>query len=208
MSIPAPFDVYAVVILLLLQAVILWKYNILRKENVQLKGVAELDPLTQILNRRSFFEKGEEYLNSLSGGSERRQGNQRKSVCGIMLDLDFFKSLNDSYGHAFGDKVLREVAGLVKRLLREEDDIFGRYGGEEFVILLGDGSDAIVVADKLREAIEKLPLYTKAGRRVEVTASLGIACEVQYCPLEELFERADKALYKAKEKGRNMVVAG
>jgi len=129
----------------------------------------------------------------------------------LMMDIDFFKKLNDSYGHAFGDIVLKKVASILISSLRLED-LAARYGGEEFVIILKKMSleDAKLIAERIRERIESLEfIYKEKGKNeiVKTTISIGIArynSGLDFTP-EDLIKRADAALYEAKEGGRNRV---
>lgn len=161
-----------------------------------LRRAAVLDPLTQVNNRLQL-----ELVLQNCHARTRRYGNP---VTLVSLDLDHFKSINDSLGHAAGDQVLREVADILKRRLRKSDVIF-RTGGEEFLLVL-EGSDeqsSSLVAEELRGMIEEAPIL--AGR--PVTASLGVA---ELAPGEDVacwLKRADDRLYKAKETGRNRVVS-
>ena len=126
-----------------------------------------------------------------------------------MLDLDYFKSINDNYGHACGDKVLVKVAEALKLELRQYD-ILGRIGGEEFAILLPNTnkSSALSIAQRIRESIENLPIKYKKNT-LRVTTSIGVAVDLNADKnLDELFLEADKRLYKAKENGRNLVAIG
>lgn len=164
---------------------------------------ATLDALTSLNNRRQF----ETRLKQEVAAAKRQQ----KPLCGMMIDIDFFKKVNDTYGHAAGDEVLRKTACIIKDLLRESD-IPSRYGGEEFAILLPFThlEEAKVVGERLRKAVEAAPVTVgeeEADKQdISVTISMGIA---EFNPEEtgeELFERADRALYEAKKSGRNRVV--
>ena len=130
----------------------------------------------------------------------------------MMLDIDFFKSINDTYGHATGDKVLKTVANVIKDKLREYD-IPSRYGGEEFCILLPQTNieEASIVAERLRsadetKAIETLKEKEDSNKNISVTISIGLSQLKETDMAEDLYKRADKALYEAKETGRNKVV--
>ena len=122
-----------------------------------------------------------------------------------MVDLDRFKSINDSRGHLAGDAVLREAARRLKSAARRYDSV-GRYGGEEFLVVLPgcDAADAAVQAERMREAIGGTP-FLAPSQPVAVTASLGVACSSRCAP-ETLVREADDALYLAKAEGRNRVV--
>ncbi|MFB9885970.1 GGDEF domain-containing protein [Balneatrix alpica] len=133
--------------------------------------------------------------------------NQRKGLpfALVVADLDHFKGINDQYGHLAGDKVLKIIAKALRNQLRRED-MLARFGGEEFVLLLPGLSllEAAQVAEKLRQAAMATGFHFR-GSRVQVTVSLGVASYRQGEPVEELFERADQALYEAKHSGRNRV---
>ena len=127
-----------------------------------------------------------------------------------MIDIDFFKGVNDKYGHAAGDEVLRTVAGIIKQALRESD-IPARYGGEEFAVLLPFTKieEAKVVGERLRKAVEQAAIViyqdTPEEKNINVTISMGLAQFDNNETGEALFERADKALYESKANGRNQV---
>ena len=163
---------------------------------------ATLDALTNLNNRRQFETRlGQEI------SITKRQG---KPLCAMMIDIDFFKNVNDTYGHSAGDEVLRTVAGIIKQTLRESD-IPARYGGEEFAILLPFThiEEAKIVGERLRKAVEDalIPINQKTEdeKQIKVTISMGIAEFNSQETGEALFERADKALYNAKTNGRNQV---
>ncbi|WP_417461955.1 diguanylate cyclase [Kordiimonas sp.] len=169
------------------------------KANVELQRLVSVDLLTTCLNRHYFLGIADAELSRM-----RRHGY---AVTVAMLDIDHFKSVNDSYGHAAGDDVLRAVGACMKECVRHEDNV-GRMGGEEFAILLpvADAEGALTVLERMRERLEALS-FEFAGRNFGVTASLGIA-EVYESDLkiEDALKRADKALYQAKEGGRNRIV--
>ena len=163
---------------------------------------ATLDALTNLNNRRQFETRlGQEI------SITKRQNNP---LCAMMIDIDFFKSVNDTHGHAAGDEVLRKVASIIKEHLRESD-IPARYGGEEFAILLPFThiEEAKIVGERLRKAVEETPITinqeTIDEKQINVTISMGIAEFNKTETGEALFERADKALYEAKANGRNQV---
>jgi len=127
----------------------------------------------------------------------------------VMLDLDHFKKINDNFDHAMGDTVLRNIGALIRNRIRNVD-IAGRYGGEEFCLVLPgtDLNGGLAFAESLRVAIGET-LIEDAGRQVDVTASMGVSTAARGFAIagEELIRAADIALYKAKNKGRNQVVA-
>lgn len=122
----------------------------------------------------------------------------------IMLDIDHFKKVNDTYGHQAGDEVLQNFAQVIKNILRPED-LLARYGGEEFVIVMQKPlGKALVVAERIRKAVESTSVNTTAGN-INITTSLGVATQNDGDTPETIVDRADKALYQAKHKGRNRV---
>jgi diguanylate cyclase (GGDEF)-like protein len=164
------------------------------------KLVANIDSLTGIANRAAFMSSAERIL--------ARCRHDRAPVAVLMFDLDLFKSINDSYGHATGDAVIQkfsEVAGLAIR----HHDMFGRIGGEEFAMVLpGSNMDAAYGrADRIRLAFAA-SCRVIAGHQVDATASGGVATSVNAeTTLSRLLEQADEALYRAKTAGRNRIVA-
>jgi diguanylate cyclase (GGDEF)-like protein len=158
---------------------------------------AYVDPLSGALNRRSFLE--------LSGKEESRGRRRNYELAILMVDIDHFKQINDTYGHVAGDAVIRGLAEICGRALRPSD-LVARYGGEEFVISLPEtGTDgAKLVADRLRAAIESAAVTTESGP-VRFTVSIGVAVCSRSSSLAEAMQRADEALYVAKRSGRNRV---
>jgi eukaryotic-like serine/threonine-protein kinase len=163
-------------------------------ENARL---ATVDGLTGLLNRRHFFALAERQVSI----TERHD----RPLAAIMLDIDHFKKVNDGYGHAVGDQVIQTVAARLRATARDSD-LVGRYGGEEFALLMPEtGKSGAVLAERLREAVEQLPVQTAAGP-LRVTISVGVAqLTVPGGDLSELLGRADDALYRAKAAGRNRV---
>lgn len=158
------------------------------------------DPLTGLYNRRGVMELGKIEL----GRTLRHQ----KPFSGIMLDIDHFKRVNDTYGHLIGDQVLQVIAQRCKKATREID-LVGRYGGEEFLILLpeADWRAALNIANRLRTLVAEVAIPTRIGP-LRITVSLGVSqYQVKDGGLEKLIERADQALYQAKARGRNQAVA-
>jgi len=159
------------------------------------ENLSIVDALTGIYNRRYLEEKLEEYMNLA------QRHNRPLSL--IMFDIDFFKHINDSFGHDVGDKVLKAIAKVVSENIRNTD-IFARYGGEEFIIIAPETTkeDAKTLAEKLRVFIENL--YLEGG--IHVTCSFGVASLEKSDTKETLLKRVDDALYEAKKTGRNKVV--
>jgi diguanylate cyclase (GGDEF)-like protein len=159
------------------------------------------DYLTGLYNRRYLFEAGRQLLARV----QRRQG----SLACAMLDIDFFKRVNDDCGHDAGDQVLRRMGAILKEYFRA-GDIVARFGGEEFCILAADvASDNVLpLFEKLREKIAATEITTDSGKTLRVTVSIGV-CEGtgKEMDLEKMIRLADKRLYQAKNGGRNRVVA-
>ncbi len=171
----------------------------LQSLNEQLQHVAEHDGLTGIHNRGYFQKKL-----AVDFAHNKQTGGQ---LCCILIDLDYFKKVNDTYGHTFGDFVLIEFAKILGRS-RRESDIVARYGGEEFVLLLPDLdiAEAKSTAEKLREAAERHTYYDGKSK-LQVTISVGVASLQDHQPEnpDKFLSMADEALYQAKENGRNRV---
>jgi two-component system, cell cycle response regulator len=166
----------------------------LQRKNERLEALAITDGLTELNNRRYFFEVMESQF--------ARYSRQHSPLSLVMLDVDEFKSFNDAFGHPAGDQVLREVADVLRTNCRSHD-IVARYGGEEFALLLTDADDAVAreTAERLRAALEHRGWPHRA-----VTASFGVATMTgQTCRPDELVQQADQALYHSKRCGRNRV---
>jgi len=183
---------------------LLIKTGKLNKANEKLTLLATIDSLTGTFNRRHFLE-----LADLEIARSRRY---RNPVSVLMLDIDFFKKVNDHYGHAAGDEALREVSAACMQSLREQD-IFGRLGGEEFAIILPETNESggVEIAERIRKNIENLTIKA-SDVDFNVTMSIGLA---QFSPqikpnqtAVDLLQVADLALYQSKENGRNRVTAG
>ena len=180
----------------------------LEKELEHLRVIVFFDELTGVLNRRGLFDRVEQVFQFIQQrhSHERRQGVPIPFSV-IFIDIDNFKHINDMYGHATGDAALKHVATILGEPLRQ-GDILGRFGGEEFVIALHTvtASAASHVAEKLREALEASPCIYE-GTMLNLTASFGIAeYRTEDTSLEVLIKRADKAMYQAKQEGKNRVV--
>jgi diguanylate cyclase (GGDEF)-like protein len=164
----------------------------------RLAALATTDAMTGILNRRAFLERADALI------AQARRFKHPLTL--LLLDLDAFKSINDTYGHAAGDAVLRDVARAIASQLREVD-AFGRIGGEEFGILMpaADTAGARVAAERLRRAVESAEIRHHATT-LRMTASFGLATVSRDWSIEHLLSSADAALYTAKQGGRNRVV--
>ena len=151
-----------------------------------------MDPLTKVLNRR-FLENYKDDIVKFYSHL-------------LIVDIDHFKKINDTYGHQIGDKVLQNVSRIIKKLLREKDLVI-RYGGEEFIIAINVSSDdlAIKIAERIRKTIESTPIIINDDK-IRITVSIGVTKIDPKKSFEDIFSVADQALYEAKKAGRNKVV--
>jgi diguanylate cyclase (GGDEF)-like protein len=164
-----------------------------------LRTQAMIDPLTQVGNRRAFMDIAIKEL--------ARACRSERPLAVVMIDLDHFKAINDTHGHAVGDHVLAQTARRLSSVLRASDHL-ARCGGEEFVVLLPecDARNAFTVGERLRREVSRRPIETHVGP-ISVTASVGVAVVRDGSgTLATLLERADKALYRAKRSGRDKTV--
>ncbi len=170
----------------------------LEKVNRELEKQSITDPLTQIANRR--------YYEDMLSKELRRAQRAGADLTLLVFDIDYFKQVNDTYGHRAGDICLQKVAQLIQEHLTRASDLVARYGGEEFVVILPDtdGQQAEVLAETIRRSCEQLQVHWYADT-ISFTVSAGGAwlCKGAVCDGAELFASADAQLYKAKEKGRN-----
>ena len=174
----------------------------LQEANHKLENLSTLDGLTSIPNRRSFNEYMEK--------SWRNSVRSSKPISMIMLDIDYFKAYNDNYGHLQGDDCLINVAKTLSLSLKRPLDFAARYGGEEFAVILPDtdSEGAVLIAETIRQNIEGIKLsheYSKTSPYV--TVSLGVSSKIseESDSIKEFIENADKALYRSKSNGRNLV---
>ena len=169
----------------------------------QLIFLAERDTLTGLYNRRKFLQLAQQELD--------RNVRMPSDLCLVMVDLDYFKRVNDRYGHPMGDLVLQQVATRLAANIRSTD-VLARIGGEEFIVLMPhtERAGGLTLAEKLRAAIGEQPLELPGGLTVPMTTSVGITGlqAHQQAPLNNLYTAADQALYSAKAQGRNQVVWG
>lgn len=167
--------------------------------NAQLYEIAITDELTTLYTKRFFFKEIAAFADEYH--------LHKKGFCLLMLDLDHFKEVNDTYGHPVGDQVLEGVAQLIRTSIRH-GDVACRYGGEEFVVLLRgeDLREAILIAERIRERIEQFTFRIKDVPPFSKTVSVGLACcPNDVCAVNEIIKAADTALYRAKNTGRNRV---
>jgi len=165
----------------------------------QLEILAMHDGLTSVYNRRAIEEYAEAEFN--------RTSRRENALSVIMLDIDHFKNINDQYGHKAGDHALRQVAQTLTEDLRKYDRV-GRWGGEEFILILPDihPDEAVAVAERIRAQIAELQIYLEDVEPFSLQASLGVASnDVHFPSLSKLIDAADQALYMAKQEGRNRV---
>ena len=200
---------FGMVLIILLEALCIFRPLVKKIEKSQLSLIKQAleDPLTELKNRRAFTKDFDSYNLSL----ERKKEKYVLAIC----DLDKFKSVNDTYGHDVGDLVLKHFANILKKTLRPTD-VIARMGGEEFVILLTNTNAATAqkILDRLRQITEKNPCPLKGknkGQTLKFTTSIGYAegpIKGDGINMDTYIKLADKALYKAKDGGRNMVVNG
>ncbi|MDR0706736.1 MAG: GGDEF domain-containing protein [Treponema sp.] len=181
--------------------------KVFKERETRLQYLANHDPLTGAINRRAFMERALVEI----------EKNMRNSTpCGVvMMDLDFFKKFNDTYGHVAGDKALRHLVALISASMRK-NDFLGRYGGEEFLFFYdhADKKTGIAIAERFRRMLETSPVQLETGPTF-ITASFGVASidgedakgGVNDAFIEKLINHADQALYEAKNSGRNKVVS-
>lgn len=171
----------------------------LMQARIQMEALAMHDGLTGLLNRRAIEEYAEAEFNMA--------GRKKQAMSVILLDIDHFKNVNDRFGHKFGDVVLRQVAQTLKEDLRNYDRV-GRWGGEEFLLILPgtELKDAVIVAERLRSKTAAVQTSLENGETFSIHISLGTACTTgQFQSLAKLIDAADQALYQAKQSGRNHV---
>ena len=170
----------------------------LEKYSKQLKVQATTDTLTGLANRRKITELLKEEIKKLE------EDNNNFNI--IMLDIDFFKKVNDNYGHPMGDEVIKKVSNHMQDKVGS-DGVVGRFGGEEFLTILYNNNiqEAALLANQIRSDIESKKIEFE-GKQISVTVSMGIACSVETVVYQELLNKADERLYKAKENGRNQTV--
>ncbi|HWR75947.1 MAG TPA: diguanylate cyclase [Thiobacillus sp.] len=169
-----------------------------QEERILAERLAQQDPLTELNNRRAFYDK-----TSLLWSQAIRHGHHSTVM---LLDIDLFKQINDAHGHAHGDEVLKALAKILKQSIRQ-GDILARWGGEEFIVFLPETSmqEATALAERLREAIAGIRVPRETGATT-VTASVGIAqLEPRHITLDALIASADECLYQSKQQGRNRV---
>ncbi|MBI2605920.1 MAG: GGDEF domain-containing protein [Deltaproteobacteria bacterium] len=167
-----------------------------------LRARAETDDLTRLLRRGSFLNKVEKLLDESKA--------ETREVSILMIDLDHFKTINDRFGHQTGDNVLERISAMIREYLRP-GDLAGRYGGEEIIVALqASAEEAIMIAERIREAVSACRMQSAeaATRELSVTMSVGIASTSRTgFRIKALIGEADRALYRAKKEGRDRVLA-
>ena len=173
----------------------------LEEKNIELERLANTDYLTDLYNRRRFFHTAENAF-------AKAMGNGKHPLSFTLIDLDYFKQVNDNYGHLIGDQVLIHIAHLIRSYCRE-NDMAARYGGEEFAILhpFINKRDAYQVAEEIRKKVEETP-FVQENKQIQVTLSAGVV-DTDACDdcdrIDDVLAKADQALYNAKHAGRNQV---
>jgi len=176
--------------------------QLLRQELAHARETAKTDALTGLLNRRAFDQKLNEYIEN------HKQSNAE--LCLLILDIDHFKRINDTFGHQTGDNVLRYTANLMKQYITGYQ-CAARYGGEEMAIIMPNTSlnKALEIAENIRASLAQHPLKLKGSKKSigKITISIGVSSFKANDSLESLVERADQAMYRAKVNGRNQIMA-
>ncbi|NLJ79362.1 MAG: GGDEF domain-containing protein, partial [Tissierellia bacterium] len=162
----------------------------------KLQRLSATDELTQLYNRRAFNSYGDRVINY------SKRHDEMLSI--VMIDIDYFKRVNDKYGHNVGDMVLIRLADILSQNVRENDILY-RWGGEEFIILMPDTE--VEEAHKIAERLRRIVAETRFTQDIHITISIGVTQLGDMDIFDKLIERVDKALYKAKESGRNNVQA-
>lgn len=178
------------------------KIATLKKEIERLKKLVYIDIVTDVYNRRGFLEIGERYFRSYKENKGRRRKKDITNLAIMFLDIDNFKKINDRYGHQKGDKILRQLAKLLKVTVRKTD-LVSRWGGDEFVILLMNVTkkQAQKVALRLRQLVAKNKFLG-----LSLTISIGLIIPQDEESLAIIINKADKLMYQAKKQGKNQVV--
>ena len=173
-------------------------YRLVGQAEKQLTHLATTDPLTGLHNRRSMTDLATYEI------VQRKRHGEALSV--VLADVDHFKQINDRHGHEVGDAVLAAISLALREAVREQDSI-GRWGGEEFLILMPQASaeQARQVAERLREQVRQM-VFTPGGEPIQISMTLGVSSHLRDEPLDQLIRRADEALYRGKAQGRDQVV--
>ncbi len=181
------------------------RYRELKAENDRLREEATIDPLTGVYNRRGLRDIAGKLFPKRRAENEQRTESKHKANAVLILDLDNFKIVNDTYGHLAGDQVLQAVVAYLKKNIRPED-IIARYGGEEFVVIFRN-ADAQDIINKFYDedrADIRIPVEIN-GEKMNVTVSGGVTDWIEGEDIKDAIDRADKTLYQAKESGRDRI---
>ncbi|QGQ96536.1 diguanylate cyclase [Paenibacillus psychroresistens] len=166
----------------------------LKSENAELSLKVNIDPVTSLYNRN--------YLQSVI--EQVKEGGMQFAIA-MMIDIDYFKEINDEHGHLMGDQVLKEVAKIILSSIRAGHDAAFRYGGDEFLVLLVEERNYLSIAESIRGQVDALNLITPFKRSIQVSVSLGLSKSYKYKTTERVIACADTALYDAKNRGRNRI---
>lgn len=174
----------------------------LERANKMLQSLSDIDGLSGLYNHRYFYETVEK---AIEHQINKKRENFRKSICLILLDIDHFKYINDTFGHPTGDKAIKHIASIIISNTRPSDVCF-RYGGDEFAILLFDVTceEAVKLSERVREMVEKSPLTSDNGD-ISMTISIGISMLDEKIDVTTFVNKADIKLYKSKQQGRNKI---
>lgn len=169
-------------------------------ESSKLRLLATIDPLTGLNNRSKLEDTANEMANRIKRDNYKSDKKQKFFI--LMIDIDFFKKVNDNYGHIVGDEILKEVSLLIRSNLRPEDKAF-RYGGEEILVMAEEktSKNAFLFAERIRVLIEN-NIFCEGTHNINLTVSIGYA-KLKNSSIKELIEEADGCLYRSKEAGRN-----
>jgi diguanylate cyclase (GGDEF)-like protein len=170
-----------------------------QRRYIQAKKLSYIDDLTGLYNSR--------YLDMALGTALGMAGNAEKGFSVLFIDIDYFKKVNDGYGHLIGSQLLIQVGSLIRKSVRAIDKVF-RYGGDEFIVLLSEVSAAIAMetAERVRQEIERRT-FKFQGAQLSLTVSIGVACFPEHgLDKKEIIRLADVAMYSSKKRGRNQVL--
>jgi diguanylate cyclase (GGDEF)-like protein len=185
----------------LLALALAYQFRVGQEARLRAERLAQLDPLTGLNNRRAFYD--------ITAPLWSNAVRHAHATAVLLLDIDHFKQINDTHGHAQGDAVLKALAAVLRQSVRQ-GDVLARWGGEEFIVFLPETRlpQAISLAERLRVAISEVRVACESGA-IALTASVGVAqLDERHATLDALIGSADEALYQAKEQGRNRVAGG
>ncbi|RJR12619.1 GGDEF domain-containing protein [Candidatus Parcubacteria bacterium] len=177
------------------------------RENAKLKEQQGVEELTGLLTQKAFRERMTSLIEKFKG---RRESDFLQKVSFLLIDVDKFKEVNDTYGHPVGDQALQLVADAIRKHVRKDTDFAARWAGDEFAVCYEDAGEGIgEIAEAILKEVNDSTITLPNGQKVQVTISIGIAETTGYRTVDRLYMQADKALYDSKEEGRNrFVIAG